>query len=232
MEYCGELYEINLTRMQKEYGTKFIGMYSPIRRCMQTSFALTLSQMLSQKYTTLYLNFEHYVGIAELLPEKQTRDMADLLYFLTSDQEKFRLRMQTMIQHKGALDYIPPMRMGQNLLSITPTEWLGLMTKIADLGEYEYVVLDLTESMQGLFDILRMCSKVYTLTQSDRISQSKLLQYEQLLAYYEYGDVLDKTRRCAPPVIRRLPDNLGEYTRGGLAEFVKKEMLELEGERK
>lgn len=64
-----------------EYKTKFIGIYSPVHRCLQSSFALTLGQLLSEKHPTLYLNFEHYIGISELLPERQSRDLADLLYF-------------------------------------------------------------------------------------------------------------------------------------------------------
>lgn len=95
-----EVADGGLPRLAGECNTTFVGMYSPVRRCLQTSFALTMSQMLAEKHRTLYLNFEHYAGITELLPDMQTRDMADLLYFLNSDQERFRLRMQTMILKK------------------------------------------------------------------------------------------------------------------------------------
>lgn len=33
-----------------EYKTKFIGIYSPVHRCLQSSFALTLGQLLSEKH--------------------------------------------------------------------------------------------------------------------------------------------------------------------------------------
>jgi len=59
--------------------------------------------------------------------------MADLLYFLNAEKDKFRLRMQTMLKHKGGLDYIPPMRSGQNLLSVTAAEWLGLLQKLEEI---------------------------------------------------------------------------------------------------
>ena len=36
---------------------KIIGLYSPIRRCLQTSFALTLGQALSEKKKVLYISF-------------------------------------------------------------------------------------------------------------------------------------------------------------------------------
>lgn len=216
-----EIADVQLPRLRKNGNTVFVGNYSPVRRCMQTSFALTMSQLLAQEHRTLYLNFEHYAGMAELLPDMQTFDLADLLYFLNAEKDKFRLRMQTMLHHKGNLDYIPPMKSGQNLLTVTAAEWLGLLQKIEELGEYEYVILDLSESMQGLFDILRLCSHIFTLVREDRIARSKLLQYEQILSLYEYEDVLDKTKRISLSHIRRLPEELEQYTKGDLADMVK-----------
>ena len=207
-------------RLRRKTDTVFVGNYSPVHRCMQTSFALTMSQLLAREHSVLYLNFEHYAGIAELLPDMQTLDMADLLYFLNAEKDKFLLRMQTICRHVGNLDYIPPMKSGQNLLTITAAEWMKFLQKIEELGGYEYVILDLSESMQGLFDILRMCKKIFTLTREDRIAKSKLLQYEQLLTMCEYGDVLDKTRRLNLSHIQRLPEELEQLTRGDLAELV------------
>lgn len=227
LEIYTEMTDGQLPKLIGDCNTKFIGIYSPVRRCLQTSFALTMSQMLAVEKRTLYLNFEHYAGITELLPDRQTRDMADLLYFLNSDKNKFRLRMGTMIQHKGKLDYIPPMKSGQNLLTVSVGEWMQLLQKITELGEYEYVILDLSESMQGLFDILRICTKVFTLTQEDHIAQSKLTQYEQVLTLYEYEDVLHKTCKCKAPQIRRLPKELEQYTKGDLAEYVRRQLREI-----
>lgn len=227
LEIYMEIADSQLPRLTVGCHTKFIGMYSPVHRCLQTTFALTMSQMLAEEKHTLYLNFEHYAGIPGLLPDRQSRDMADLLYFLNAEQDKFRLRMQSMIQHEGKLDYIPPMKSGQNLLTVTVGEWMQLLQKITELGEYEYVILDLSESMQGLFDILRICTKVFTLTQTDRIAQSKVMQYEQILALYEYEDVLGKTCKCSPPKIRKLPQELEQYTKGDLAEYVRKQLKEI-----
>lgn len=225
-EYA-EITEITLPRLSAGSGTRFIGMYSPVRRCLQTSFALTLAQMLAEKHKTLYLNFEHYVGITELLPERQTRDLADLLFFLTSEKERFRLRLQAMLCKKGQMDYIPPMKAGQNLLSITSEEWQELLHQIEELGEYEYVILDLTESMQGLFEILRMCYKVFTLTRTDAVAMSKVTQYEQVLALYQYEDVIGKTYKCSLPRFHRLPEEIEQFTKGDLAEYVRGWMKEV-----
>lgn len=221
LEIYMEIADNPLPRLQKNCKTVFIGNYSPVHRSMQTSMALTLSQLLAKDHATLYLNFEHYAGLPELVPDTRTHDIADLLYFLESDKEKFRLRLQTMIKHIGQLDYVPPMKLGQNLLTVTAAEWLGFFQKIEELGEYEYVVLDLSESMQGLFQILRLCRKIFTVTREDRIAQSKILQYEQLLSLCEYEDVLEKTKRLSLCHIRRLPEELEQLTKGDLAELAR-----------
>lgn len=215
-----EIADTPLPRFGKVYQTKFIGIYTPIHRSLQTSMALTMSQILAKDHTTLYINLEYCAGIGELLPDMKTLDIADLLVFLNAEKEKFRLRLRTICQHLGNLDYVPPIRVGQNLLSITSKEWISLIQKIEDLGEYEYVVLDLSDCVQGLFDILRLCEVIYTLQQNDRISQSKILQYEQLLKLYEFDDVLKNTRHVDVPKIRKISGELDQYTRGELADWV------------
>ena len=102
---------------------------------MHTTVSLTLSQLLSKKHKTLYLNFEYFPAHQELLADQQTRDLADLLYFLNAEKDKFALRLQSMVRQVGSLDYVPPMKSGQNLLSITVKEWLTFFKKLQESDE-------------------------------------------------------------------------------------------------
>ncbi|MBR6477159.1 MAG: hypothetical protein IKS85_01805 [Lachnospiraceae bacterium] len=218
-----------LPRLGVEGRTSFIGFFSPVKRCLQTSFALTMAQLLAKDHRTLYLNFEYFAGNQELLADIQTRDLADLLYFLNAEKDKFSLRLQSMVKQIGPLDYVPPMKYGQNLLGITAKEWITFLQKLQELGEYEYVVMDLSECMQGLFDVMRICVRIYTITLEDRAANGKLEQYENLMTQYSYEDVLEKTQKCNLPKIRRLPTELEYYDRGELAEYVARQLRELEG---
>lgn len=214
-------------RLETGKQTRIVGMYSPVRRCLQTSFALTYGQILAEKYRTLYLNFEHYAGMPELLPGEKGRDLSTLLYYMKSDREKFALRMKVLVQKKGCLDYIAPAYMGQNLIYITAQEWQQFLWKIGESGEYEYVILDLSENMQGLLEILRKCCRVYMLVREDPMARCKIDQYEQILSLYEYEDVKEKTRKYHLPLFHQLPDQIEQYTRGDLAEYVR-ELIEEE----
>jgi len=60
---------------------QIIGVYTPIGRCLQTTFSLTLGQMLAKHYKTLYLNFEIYSGFARMMSRNFNSDIADLMYY-------------------------------------------------------------------------------------------------------------------------------------------------------
>jgi len=207
-------------------GTKcfFIGIFSPVHRCLQTNFALTMGQIIAKKHRVLYLNFEHYGGDGELTQTSHKRDLADLLYFLDASADEFGLRLQIMRERKGRLDYIPPVKNPEDLLHIRAKEWIRFLEKLEATGEYDYIIMDLSDSLQGLYEILRICRRVFTITKEDRFAKGKLLQYEHLLEQEEYQDVIEKTSKCALPMITGLPEGIENYTRGDLAEYVEKQL--------
>jgi len=215
-----EMMEDPLPRLAEENGVRLIGFFTPIHRCLQTTFALTMGQLLAEKHKTLYLNFEYCAGMTELLPDARTRDLTDLIYFLNTDKERFWLRMQTILLKKGELDLIPPVKSGNALLEISAEEWIELLMRIRQMGEYEFIILDLSESVQGLPELLRACSRIFTLTRDDRHARGKLAQYERLMALSEYEDVLSKSSRYKLPHFRRIPDEIELFTKGDLAEYV------------
>lgn len=209
-------------QMKSKERARIIGLYSPVRRCLQTSFALTLGQALSEKKKVLYISFEHYAGWNQLLDRNVRGDLAALLYFAKESEEKFVCRLRTMTLKIGRLCYIPPVYAGQNLIYIKAGEWQELIGRIAELGDYDYLILDLSESIQGTFELLRMCDRIYTIVREDEQARSKLAQYEELLQNYEYGDVLEKTRKQILPRFSRLPERIEQYTGGELAEYIRR----------
>lgn len=201
---------------------KIIGMYSPVRRCLQTTFALTYGQLLAEKHKTLYLSFEYYGQRMEWTQPKED-GLSRLLYFL-QEESSFPAHVRSAVGKLGNLDYVAPMINGEKLLYVTLQEWKTLLKKLVDSGEYEYIVLDLSENMQGLFEVLRLCDRVYTIVKDDMLARCKVNQYEQLLAIQEYEDVKKKTSKYMLPVFRKLPSDIEQYTKGELADYVR-EML-------
>ena len=63
--------------------------------------------------------------------------------------------------------------------------------------DYETVILDMGEGVNGLYEILRICDRIYTPVRDDGMSYAKMEQYEALLKIMEYDDILEKTRKLS-----------------------------------
>lgn len=200
---------------------KLIGIYSPIKRCLQTSFALTMGQILAKEHKTLYFNFENYSGFGQMLKKEFSMDMTDLMYYFKCDKDKLFMRLPSMIQNINGLDYVPPMQYRAEPKEITGLQWLELCRNIAGMGQYEYIILDLDDSMEGLFDLLQNCTKIYTITKDDNFAVAKINQYEQILKFHELEEIADKTVKCKFPIFKELPANMDLMTHGEMAGYVK-----------
>lgn len=206
--------------------TKVIGIYSPVKRCLQTSFALTLGQMLGKKQKVLYFNLETYSGFGRLLETEFKMDLTDLLYYSKNAKEKILLRLESIVEHVNGLDIIPPVFSLMDLNRVTFEEWKELLEAVCQSGSYNYIILDLSDSIQGLFDILRMCERVYTITPNDGTAQAKICQYETLLKLAQYTDILDKTVRYQFPRFRQIPVRVEQLPFSELGEYVRKIIME------
>lgn len=222
MHYYAEKEEIVHSRFTVKGNVQLIGLYSPVRRCSQTTLGITLGQVLAEENKTLYLNFESFSGFPCLMGYEGGRNLSDLLYFLEKSPEKFQLYFDTCVRKLENLDYIPPIHAMHQLLLIREEQWRNLILAIVKEGGYDVIILDLSEGMQGLFEILRMCTHVYTLTQDDRYAKAKVDQYEQLLQLCEYEDVLQKTTKRKIPFIKDAVDRFLYRPGGEFAAYVKK----------
>lgn len=218
------------TENQKEEApvsrAKLIGIYTPIGRCLQTSFALLLGQLLSRKSKVLYLNFEAFSGFSRFMKRENQTDIIDMMYLMNQLQDNFPAKMHNMIKHMNGLDYIPPAFSFMDLSSITGERWMQFLSCIEREGEYGYILLDLSDNVQGLLSILQRCHKIYTLTKEDGMSLAKIDQYEKLLHTLEYQDVIDKTRQFAFPYIKNIPMEVEQLPYCELARYVKVIMKE------
>ena len=202
-------------------GMKLIGVYSPVGRCLQTTFSFTLGQLLARKHRVLYLNFECFSGFGKMLRKEFQADLSDLIYFLHNRDGRFPYRLESMTQKLNGLDYIPPAFSCLDLQRVEKEEWLALLDELGQSGLYEYVILDLSEVINGLFDILKLCSRVYTIVRDDGFAAAKQEQYEALLTCLDHEDILENTKKCRLPLFRQLPQGLQGLTRGELADLVR-----------
>lgn len=208
----------------KRREVQLIGVYSPIHSCMQTTFALTVGQLLARKKKTLYLNFECFSGFEVLLGRRFGGNMTDILYYYDCAREKLSYKLESITQEVGGLYYIPPAGSYEDFRDVQEEEWILFIAEIAKAGGYEAVVLDLTEQVRGVYGLLGTCDKIYTLIRDDRMSKAKLAQYELMLEQEAHQKILEKTEKCRLPAFRNLPIHLEYLNHSELADFVEKQL--------
>ena len=207
-----------------------IGVFSPLGRCLKTSFALALGQILAKEKAVLYLNLEEYSGFEELTGRNYATNLSDLLYYVRQGNENLIHKMNGMIQTVNNLDYIPPVRTPSDIRVTSWEDWQALLNEILLHSSYEVLILDLGSSIDENFQILDLCKKIYMPVLGDTISLCKIAQYENLLRIWDLGQILEKSEKihlpfhwenaCAENYIEQLVwSELGDFVR----ELLRKE---------
>ena len=165
-----------------EYETGIIGIYSPIGRVFKTTFALSMAETLSADKKVLYLNFETYSGFSFYAGEKKRGDLCDFIYYYRNLKEDLRQKFNEIKDSVGNVDYIYPARLYTDITQVSAEEWLDILDVISSWNIYDHIILDLSDNISGLWDIMRRSKYIYTLIREDGIAMSKLKQYEDILA--------------------------------------------------
>lgn len=220
-------------RFLKKKNTEIIGIYSPVGRCGKTSFALTLGQILAERYPVLYLNLEDYSGFAGFLEKQPPSDLSDVMYFVRQNKGNVVMKIHGAVQKLGNMDYIPPAFSAEDLREIKSADWIRLLEELENGSTYGTVLLDFGQTVQELFHMLSMCSRIYMPVCSGAMAQAKIDQYETLLKEMEYEEILEKTKKLTLPFVPVLTG--GEYaleqmTEREMGHFVRKLLAEEEKE--
>jgi hypothetical protein len=202
---------------------RIIGVYSPINRCLKTSFALTMGQLLARDLKVLYLNFEDCSGFRRLIGEEYKGGLSDLLYYYS--QEGFRwVRLGSVVYTWGELDYVPPVQYPEDLCQVTGQVMAELVTHIAMESVYESIILDLGQFGKKASEVLEICDAVYMPIKDDCVSAAKIEEFEEYLVSSGHESLKNRIQKIKPPyhcsfgrkdtyLEQLLWGELGDYTR-------------------
>lgn len=178
--------------------TRIYGVYSPIKRCGKTGFALMLGQVLAEQGRVLYLNFEEYSGFRELFGQEES-DMSELMLHLLQEQSGLFGKLKELVRSLGKMDYIPPGVCHADFLELNRTHWERLLECIREEGLYDAVILDLGTATDALFQILEQCDAVYMPVKEDTVSQAKLQQFFWVCEGIGFQRWSRRMRKVLPP---------------------------------
>ena len=171
---------------------KVIGIYSPIHRIGKTKFAIELGKEMAKGESVLYLSLEPFAK-GSYFEEGEEGDLSNLLYFGSQENQNLGLCISVMAGQLGKLDYIQPMLFMEDLFAVEGKRWKELITKILEQSIYQTIILDISDGVKDLFEILDFCDTVYTLYIEEPVAKEKLKQYTDNLIKTGYDSILEHT---------------------------------------
>lgn len=180
VEVCLAHDQAGLFQVPHKDGQHLIVVYSPIHRIGKTRFARALGYELSKREETIYINMQEYPGWGITRGEKGA-SLADLLFYSRQEQNHLGLRLSSMVKDQDGLAVLEPIPVSADLKDVTWEEWHSLIIQILKKGPYRNMILDLSESVQGLFNILKMSDTWYLPYVEDVDEKKKLEQFFRTL---------------------------------------------------
>lgn len=178
---------------------KVIGIYSPVGRCLKTSLALTMGEIMARDRACLYVNLESYAGFEELFHVNYNRTLSDVIYYLRKENDNMIHRINGIVQTMEHLDYIPPAPFPQDVASVTAKEWGTFLDILRYESAYEMILLDIGESVENLYALLEQCDVIVTPTKHDVISEAKVKQFEKILEIWNGQSIQERIRKVKLP---------------------------------
>lgn len=203
---------------------RILGVYSPIGRCLKTSFAWTMGQQLSKNRKVLFLSLEEYSGLIKLLGGECQADLSDVFYFCRQGSGSF-YRLSSMIYTWGNLDYIPPVRYPEDLGQITGKDVLELLKRIALETSYEIIIMDMGNMGKFAVEMMEACDVVYMPVKEDCFSLAKLEEFDEYLDVAGKEYIRDKIQRLKLPYhssFGRRDTYMEQLLWGELGDYVRK----------
>ncbi len=206
--------------------TMVIGIYSPARSRLQSTLGMLTGQMMAREQKVLYINLEPCSGMEYLLQRELSHDLTDIMFYLGGHDDEFVYRLKTMVEKADGLDIVPPVFSYRDIDEMDNGEYERLISKIADQGLYDVMIVDLCECRQML-NILGMCDKILCPYQEDGISLAKIDQYEKMLRLLKLDGIEKKTTKIKLPEFTCFPGDIFSLTGSQIGQFIKDEIMSL-----
>ena len=205
-------------------GAQIIGIYSPVRPILQSTLALTLGQVMAAEKRVLYLNFEPYSGMEYLMQREFSQGLTDLFFYISSPEERLAMRIETLVEKVGKLDYIPPAVAFPDIEEFGAQGLLRLIDRVSKETEYEVLILDLSE-IGGIYSLLLRCDRILCPYCDDPLARAKVDAFENTLDYLKLEAILEKTKLCRLPEFSRLPREMMAMGKSEMADYIRQEIL-------
>ncbi len=206
-------------------GMKLLGVYSPVNHTLKTTFAITLGQILSERGRVLYVNLEGYNGLSQMLDIRSEYNLQDLLYEYSLKPGSLNDVLMKYIVKAEELEVLIPVRSPYELQEIDTDLWISFLSDLLMLGKYEVIILDISDSVRGVPELLNICTGIYMPLRKDAFSMAKLKDFDEVLMRYPGSEgIRDKLVRLKFPFFEDIDGTFNKLKTSRLGRYIRNEL--------
>lgn len=166
---------------------QIFAVYSPWNHRLRTTFALTAAEQLSAGKKVLYLNFSICNGFCKSMGLEPDVDMGDLFYLLREDEEALLAKLKSGIYPLGSYQIIPPPSNPEHYMEWRKGEVRHFLEILLEKTDFEVLVLDMGCVMNGFFEVLDLCGRIWILKEHRTSKDSGIEELRELLEKFKAG---------------------------------------------
>ncbi|MCR5508907.1 MAG: hypothetical protein K6F34_09490 [Lachnospiraceae bacterium] len=217
----------DITRISgNDEGSRIIGIYSPVSHALKTTYAMALTRMLSDDVKALYVNMEGYNGLLKLLNADPGFSLQDLVYEYSLRPGELDLILQRYVYDADGMQMLLPARCPYELNEVDPSVWPELIRGLAMSGRFGFIILDLSDEVRGMMELMNMCSVIYMPVRRDAVSVAKLKDFDEALIRYPGGEgIRSRIIRLKFPYFEDMERAVFGRGSGMLNKYIRNEIL-------
>lgn len=159
---------------------KVVGIYG-FNNTKRILLSLSLARILSEMGNTLFISFETFSCIGNILKSEGRENLSDALYAFRQNHNQFHKNIANTINHYDRLDYIPEADCAEDIADIKPEEISTFVQGIGRELGYSYIVIDIGDCIRMPWDVFECCDKYYLTLGDDYIENSRIRNLEKYM---------------------------------------------------
>ena len=173
--------------------SKIIGVFSAGDVEVQNDAADRICKMLCTDNKVLFLDLMPFNNLESGQDNGQMSDLSDLIYYsMNVDNGKLGIKLAELVHSKDGFGYVSGMRSFMDFDSVNKEDWIGLIRGLVKIGEFDYILLNLSVCVRGLAEVLRCCDYAFFTQTDDEYNRLKMTVFKNNLMQTEYEDVVSK----------------------------------------
>ena len=157
--------------------------------------SLGIAKLLSERHSVLFISFESYPCLKNILRGEESEDLSDALYIFRQNHSQFHKNITKAICHFDRLDYIPEAACAEDVEGIKTEELIVFLHSLGRELGYSYVIADIGDAIHNLWEILAGCDSVYVSQDKSYFNMCRTKNFEKYLLEQGMSNIVDSLKR-------------------------------------